>query len=294
MLGRNSVDEGQDGFLHIFLVDGVAEADRFILEVSQRLGQGDARDTADVGQHVEGIVALAQGQGFADDRREFIGMCRRHDDRMAAFVEALAMAVHADAVSDGRVRVEEITEIIVDVVDDGFRFIVVDPAAFKFLAQRLQFVSGNAHLPRFQEVLFPLGHFGGIFFGDVEQEAFKIARQEDVHGRARRRVEVAVHVIDAGFKEVGQDLVLVRCANQFADRHAHLLGKIASQDIAEVPRRDDDIERFAFADGAVIDEGDIRRYVVGDLREQAADVDGIGAGEEDALVVGIGHRNCHK
>ena len=198
------------------------------------------------------------------------------------------MAVHADAVSDGRVRVEEIAEIIVDVVDDGFRFIVVNPAAFKFLAQRLQFVSRYAHLPRFQEVLFPLGHFGGIFFGDVEQEAFKIARQEDVHGRARRRVEVAVHVIDAGFKEVGQDLVLVRCANQLADRHAHLLGKIASQDIAEVPRRDDDIERFAFADGAVIDEGDIRRYVVGDLREQAADVDGIGAGEEDTLVVGIG------
>ena len=81
MLGRNSVDEGQDGFLHIFLVDGVAEADRFILEVSQRLGQGDARDTADVGQHVEG-----QGIRLRCYNKVYLNCVARYYDKLIPLI----------------------------------------------------------------------------------------------------------------------------------------------------------------------------------------------------------------
>ena len=68
-----------------------------------------------------------------------------HDDGVTAFVEAQAVTVHADAVGNGRMGIEEVAEIVVDVVDDGFRFFISDPAAFKVLTEGLEFFRRDPH-----------------------------------------------------------------------------------------------------------------------------------------------------
>ena len=207
---------------------------------------------------------------------------------MAAFAQPLSAAVHVYAVGYGRMGVQKISVIVVHVVDDGFRFAVVDPAAFKFPAELGQFFCRYGHFSRFRQVLFPLGDLFRILPGDIKQEPFKVTGQENIHGRAVCRKELAVHIVHARFKEIGQDLILIGSANQLADGNAHLLGKISGQDIAEVACRHDDVKDFPFGNRAVVDEGYVRRDVIGDLREEAADVDRIGAGKQHALFVSIG------
>ena len=82
-----------------------------------------------------------------------------------------------------------------------------------------------------------------------------------------RRVKFAATIVCARTEKVRQDVIFIRGANQFRDRHAQLLGEVTRQNIAEVTGRHADIKRFAFFDLARFDEFRVGANIVHDLRQ---------------------------
>ena len=58
-------------------------------------------------------------------------------------------------------------------------------------------------------------------------------------------MESSVAVVCAGLEEIGEYIVLIRCADELADRQPHLLCVPASEDVAEVAGRDGKVDLVA-------------------------------------------------
>ena len=117
----------------------------------------------------------------------------------------------------------------------------------------------------------------------VVEEPFKIGGNENIHGRCFGHVERTVDIIYTGFKEVRQYFVFIGSADQSANGGSHLLCQPGSQDIAEIAGRHYHVERFMFADGTIFQKLQPDPYIVHHLRQKTADINGIGAGEKNAL-----------
>ena len=76
----------------------------------------------------------------------------------------------------------------------------------------------------------------GVATVRLEQQAFEIGADLDIHRRSDRRVALA-HRIVAVADRAGEDVVLVGGDDQPLHRQAHLCRDIASKDIAEIPGR---------------------------------------------------------
>ena len=119
--------------------------------------------------------------------------------------------------------------------------------------------------------------------GEQEQQPLQIAGHQDVHGRRDRLKKGSISIIDAGGKEVGQDVVGVGSAHQLAYGKTQALGKVPGQDVPKVARGNHEIHGIAQSDPAFPDQVPIGPEVIDHLGCQPADVDGVGGGEAHAL-----------
>ena len=132
----------------------------------------------------------------------------------------------------------------------------------------------------------PLRDLGLVAARELVELALEIARDEDVHGGARREDELAVDdVVDARLDEVRQDAVGIARADDLVDGRANLFGVPAREDVAKVAGRDGDVDGIARLDLAAFDHARVAADVVDDLRKQAPPVDGVGGRERDVVLL---------
>ena len=121
--------------------------------------------------------------------------------------------------------------------------------------------------------LAPRGvHALGVAAQQVEQESFEVRRLRDVHRRARRRERLRgrTRTVDARAEEFIEHVVLVRRENETTDRHAHALGEVSREDVAEVARRHRDRDLLR---ARSVGRPQPCPEVVDDLRGDAREVD---------------------
>ena len=106
-------------------------------------------------------------------------------------------------------------------------------------------------------------------------------------------------VIGAGMDKIGQNFVRVGGAEQHPHRQAQQLGQVARQNVAEIARGNGEVHLVPQSDLPRVQQIPVCLEIVGHLRSQTADVDGVGrrkavfqlpapAGGEDVLHAGLG------
>ena len=97
-------------------------------------------------------------------------------------------------------------------------------------------------------------------------------------------MEGPVPVINAGGKKLRQHVVCVAGHNEPPDRKPHALCVIPCQHVSEVSGRHAEVDPFPLGDRALPAQRLVGFKIINDLRHQPSDIDGIGAGKEDALL----------
>ena len=116
------------------------------------------------------------------------------------------------------------------------------------------------------------------------KQPLEVRGDEDIHRRRRRLIKRAVAVVRAGGQKVRQHVIRVRRAHERSHGKPHVLGVIARQNIAEVSRRDAEIDLVAKRDFAALQQVAVGRDIIHDLRQDSSPVDGVCRREEIALV----------
>src|SRR6185436_17557789 len=106
---------------------------------------------------------------------------------------------------------------------------------------------------------------------DVEYEALEVRRLRDVHRRARSRLRLvgAPGPVARGAEEFVEDVVLVGRENEPAYRQADRARDVPGEDIAEVSRRDGEVDDLAL----LFRHREIGAEIVDDLRGNPRPVD---------------------
>ena len=118
---------------------------------------------------------------------------------------------------------------------------------------------------------------------DMVDQSLEVTGDQNVHRRGAGQHKLAVSVVLAGLKEIKENLVGVGRTDQFADRKAHPLCVIGSQNVAKVAGGHHEVDRIAGSNRAVCHESCIGKYIVNNLRCQAPDIDRVGRGELHAV-----------
>ena len=138
------------------------------------------------------------------------------------------------------------------------------------LLQRTQHLGRNDQPPRLREIPHRARDPGGIAVRCLEQRAFEIARDLNVHRGAERAMRGA-RGINARRQRAFQNVVGIGCDDETIHRKAHARRRFAGENIAEIPRRHHEA-RLAFRARA---ERGRRREVIDALRHDAREVDRI-------------------
>ncbi len=146
-------------------------------------------------------------------------------------------------------------------------------AGVEFRPDQPQFALADGEGAGLREALHQAADIIGVAAMDLEEQAFEIARDLDIHRRAGRGRH-ALHVIAPGLEGAVEDVVDVGGDHQPVDGHAHALGDEAGEDVAEVPGRHAETD---LAVGSA--ERDGRRHIIDGLGQDTGPVDGIHTGE---------------
>ena len=191
--------------------------------------------------------------------------------------------VAVDGDGDTGVGVGQVAVFLVCLPDDTGDGRVVGTAGVEVFFDLGEDLIGDRVDAGLGEFAHPVADRSIVFSGEVEQKAFQVAGDEDVHGRGHGGVERPVPVIGAGRQEVREDVVGVGRADELADRHAHELRVVGREDVAEVARGDDDVHRLTRLQVALLEHVGIGAAVVDDLRHETAPVDGVRGGEHESV-----------
>ena len=253
-----------------------------MLRLCERRGDLDAGLLREIGQQGEDVLVLLQSHGFCDGGGEFIRAGGRGEDHGRRVPGLGAVFLHASE-PHGGVRVDEIVFVLPRLADGRDRFVLREEVAgeeaadlFHELRRRVVF-AGSFQLVH--ERICQLG------VAEEEEQALEVRGDQDVHRRADGLEEFARAVVDARADEVGEDVVAVGGAEEARDGQSHLLGEAAGENVAEIPRRNGDVDLFAHFDLSFVHEVAVCRDIVDDLRDEPTPVDGVGGGEEESVFI---------
>jgi len=157
----------------------------------------------------------------------------------------------------------------------------------------------------------PVGSCIGSLVREVPEEALKVARHEDVHRRTPRRPHVATIICRFPVLRVGlgsssstdqsrigplvppaapeprEDVVRVRRDDELAHGEAHALRVVAREDVAEVARRDYELELGTFGVRDLVADVEVGEEIVDRLGEDARPVDRVDRAEVVLFVEGL-------
>ena len=162
----------------------------------------------------------------------------------------------------------------------GYRcrgLVLLDPRGIEQLAGAPERIGAHAQALVHLKLRHQPGHEGALPAAEIEQQALEIARDLDVHARARGRHDRA-GPIDAGLEEARQDVVAVGRDDQLGERQAHPMREVAGVDVAEIAGRHgegDPPQRGA--------QRQRRAHVVDRLGHDPAPVDRVDGGEVELL-----------
>ena len=150
----------------------------------------------------------------------------------------------------------------------------------------------------------------GSLIREVPEEALKVARHEDVHRRTPRRPHAAITrrfpvllvglgsssstrqsrigpLVPPAAPEPGEDVVRVRRDDELAHGEAHALRVVAREDVAEVARRDYELELGTFGVRDLVADVEVGEEIVDRLGEDARPVDRVDRAEVVLFVEGL-------
>ena len=216
--------------------------------------------------------------------RELVRAGRADDDggRVILFVPR---AVIFDGVHRaGGVRIHRVLILFKKLVDGLDRFVFAAEVAAEQLLHLRALGVGEGVDALLCERLHQRAHARGVAAGDLEEQALEVARNEDIHRGGHRLIELAALVVHAGADEVGEDVVFVGGADELADGQPHAHRIVGGENVAEIAGGDGEVDLFSELDLVGREQVEVGGEVVGDLRGEAAEVDGVCRREDDPLL----------
>ena len=186
------------------------------------------------------------------------------------------MGVHLrDMPCARRMGIKHVPRGFVAFLHSGLGLLVARPAAGKRFLNARKHLVGHLISTRFRKVVHEARNKISGAVACVVQKSFKVRRNQDIHRRRNGLEELAIAVIHALGKEIGEHVVAVARHNELANGKAHALRKIPSKHIAEIAGGNAELDGVAACDLARTNELGIRIEVIHDLRGQTADVNGV-------------------
>ena len=171
--------------------------------------------------------------------------------------------------------------MILPIPADGFlRFLLRTAAAPEGIVQLCFDIVGHLIPACAAQCIHIHPDFGVVLPGEVEQQPFQIAGDQNVHRRTDGGVEGPVPVIDAGAEEVRQHVIAVGGTDQLVYRQAHALCVVRCQNVAKVAGGDAEVHLVPHGESAVPHQIAVGGDVVDHLGQDTAPVDGVGRGQE--------------
>ena len=270
-----------DSVLHLIDSDDAGVADLFVFKVLQAFryqNTGLRCDSLDV---LKAVLLFLEADRIRDILRELERGCRARQQRRGT-VACVGDVVFVDAVADSRVGIHQVIELVIHVAD-GSRHAVHGGETAVELIQFVQDARVNGILAVLLERFHEPFDLFAVAAGQMIEQTLEVAGDQDVHGGRAGQVEISVQVVGTGRDEVRKDVVLIARADVLLDRDAHLARVVRREDVAEVAGRDDDVDLVALFDDLALDELQVAVYIVRDLRDETADVDGVRGGKLVAL-----------
>ena len=217
------------------------------------------------------------------------------DDHGSGRIAGLLPVFPVNRRGNCRVRIDDVAVLLVALPDFLRSLFLVSIAACK-IAESFAHLVGDLIFSLLGKLLHKAGIRLGTVACDVVDQALQIGGNQDIHRRRGGQNELAVAVILAGPEEIIQNLVGVGGADQPVNRNAELLRIVGGKDVAEISGGNDKIHGFARGNGFRCRNAAVYRNVlllilcgteksrvspdvVSNLRNEAADVDGVCGGE---------------
>lgn len=137
--------------------------------------------------------------------------------------------------------------------------------------------------PLFFQIVHKLFGARGVPAAYLEQKPFEVGRDEDIHRGRSRFIEVAVGIVLAACKEVGEDIVHIGSAVQAPYGQSHTLCVVRGEYVAEVARGNGKVYTLAHLYLPAAHQIEVGREIVGYLRRKSAEVYGVGGRKYDVL-----------
>ena len=234
---------------------------------------------------LERILYVVARDGVHDVLRKFVRACRGNDDHRRGVLFMLGDVIACRIHRAGGVRIHRVLIFLEKLVDGLHRFVFaaeIGPEQFLHLLPLfiVQFVHAFG-----SELVHAQLHALRLPARKLEEQPLEVGRDEDIHRRRHRLEKFAAPVVDARPDEIGQHIVLVGRTDELADGQPHALRVIRREDVPEIARRHGKIDRFARLDLSGGYEVEVCGKIVGDLRGEPAEIDGVRRREDIALLL---------
>ena len=229
---------------------------------------------------LEGILDVVAGDGVHDVLRELVRARRGDDDHGGGVLLVLGDIVARGVHGARGVRVHRVLVLLEELVDGLHRLVLPAEVRPEQLLHRLALLVVQLVHALGGELFHAHLHALRLPAGELEEQAFEVGGDEDIHRGGHRLIELAALVVHARADKIREDVVLVGGADELADGQPHALGIVCGEDIAEIPGGDVKIYGRAHVDLPGRDEVEIGGKIIGDLRGEPAEVDGVRRGED--------------
>ena len=91
------------------------------------------------------------------------------------------------------------------------------------------------------------GIYLGVITGNTVNQTFQVTGNENIHGWRTCQHKFSLTIICTSHKEIIQNFIFIRCANQLADRHTHILSIKCGEDVPEITCRHYNVDFLAIA-----------------------------------------------
>ena len=264
----------------LVLIRDRRKADGLVAQFGKRSGHFHRRGDVEMLDRLKRILDVVARDGVHDVLRELVRAGGGYDDHGRIFLFVLRHIVACRVHRAGGVRVHRVLILFEEFVDGLHRLVLAAEIRPQQLLHLFQLVVVQVVHPFLRQLVHAQAHADGVAVGKLEQKALEVAGNEDVHRRTHRPVKFTALVVCARADEIGEDVVFIGRADEFSDGQPHALGVIRREDVAEIARGNGEVDLFAHLRLPGRDEVEIRRKIIGDLRGEPSEIDGV-CGRED-------------
>ena len=232
------IDEFQHLVEEVFALSRLCKAHGLIPERRKVFGHRHCRCGVQALYTLEAVLYVVARHGIQHVLRELIGVGGGYHYHLCGVLFVLFEPVERNLHSAAGVSVHSIARVAEQVVNGLNNLVLVGEAAVEIFGYGRLFFGSYVVFALVFQIVHQLFGARGVPAAYLEQKPFEVGRDEDIHRGRSSFIEVAVGIVLAACKEVGEDIVHIGSTVQAPYGQSHTLCVVRGEYVAEVARGD--------------------------------------------------------